>query len=418
MSNQPTYTFCMKQFKPAIFAILALTVITIIWTTYKEIKSSAIDSYSSIIDSNAVVPAATAPPIRSSQAAPHPNWGACTNCHQLIVARNTKGNGKKISLFVPAATAPPIAANATQPHPSWGACTNCHKIINNNRRNAGAKKINAMLPIATVAPPLGIWLRPLTPATADKLGLENTDGVIITGVQSNSPASEASLMVGDVIKNIDNQKVESLQQALAAIGSKNLQDTIKLKILRNGLERNIHVKIQNQPNSVGTQLGVPVATARNLQTRMNANTWASPLQNTKPVKNTFHTLAIASQGRMLSSQVATDLSMAPYLIIYDNRSGNYQAIAKTPAPDRELTSIQTSHLVVDQGASAVIAGNISPTSVRTLGSLGVLCFGGVSGQVGQAVQMFQRGQLAATTLSAAPPNSQTIGVKVAQMNTF
>jgi len=508
----------MKQFKPAILFILTLTVLTIIWTTYEEISSTAKKGYASIANLDPIVRAATAPPIRASQAAPHPNWGACTNCHQMIGNKKTGNNGKPVSFMVPIATAPPIRAGAKAPHPSWGTCTNCHQMIG-GRNQGGGTPGSPIKKAGTVAPPLGIWLGPITPARADKMGLDNTDGVIVTGVQTNSPAEAASVSIGDVITRIDNQKVENLYQALSVIGTKKVLDTVKLRIIRNGKERNIRIRIQG--DAIGQQVGVPVALQTPLQGRVavaatstdldarvapsfgqtpvfvvydsntnryyqidnttagtfnttqqsvdqlvaarivavivgNIDTNAQsalqstgvqvysgvqgsvqiairqylarnyqpalargiPEQNPNTAANQIETVAIASQGRTLDAQVATDLEAAPYLIIYNTRTGRYSAVAKTPTTDPELTAVQTSHLVVDQGASGVIAGNISPTSVRTLGNLGVLCFAGVSGQVNQAIQLFRSGSLQATTVAPLQPNNTFAGAVGAQMRAF
>lgn len=149
-----------------------------------------------------------------------------------------------------------------------------------------------------------------------------------------------------------------------------------------------------------------------------ANARLVPNGNANVKANAIETVAVASQGRTLDAQVANDLEMAPYLIIYNCRTGDLSAVAKTPAADPEQTAIQTSHLVVDQGASAIIAGNISPTSVKTLGGLGVLCFGGVSGRVDEALQLFSEGNLRATTIAPTRPNNAFAGAVKAQMRAF
>ncbi len=55
---------------------------------------------------NTATPAATAPPIRADAVAPHPDFGHCTRCHDVLPARG-KADG-----VVPVASAPPILEGA------------------------------------------------------------------------------------------------------------------------------------------------------------------------------------------------------------------------------------------------------------------------------------------------------------------
>jgi len=53
-------------------------------------------------------------------------------------------------------------------------------------------------------------LRPLTPEIARQLNLKSTDGVIVARVDENSAAGEAGCSGGDVIREINRQKVRSM----------------------------------------------------------------------------------------------------------------------------------------------------------------------------------------------------------------
>jgi serine protease Do len=63
----------------------------------------------------------------------------------------------------------------------------------------------------------GLSVEPLTPALARELGVAASSGVVIRGVRDGSPAAEAGLRNGDVIEQVDGQKVasgEALKSAL------------------------------------------------------------------------------------------------------------------------------------------------------------------------------------------------------------
>jgi serine protease Do len=57
---------------------------------------------------------------------------------------------------------------------------------------------------------LGLTVQKLTPQIAESLGLDRIEGLVITAVESGSPAEEAGLRRGDVILEIDRKPVRSL----------------------------------------------------------------------------------------------------------------------------------------------------------------------------------------------------------------
>jgi serine protease Do len=57
---------------------------------------------------------------------------------------------------------------------------------------------------------LGLEVRPVTPEIARELDLRNTDGVVVARVEANSPAAEAGIQRGDVIREVGGQPVKNL----------------------------------------------------------------------------------------------------------------------------------------------------------------------------------------------------------------
>jgi serine protease Do len=57
---------------------------------------------------------------------------------------------------------------------------------------------------------LGLEVRPITPDLARQLNLKSTDGVIVARVEEGSAAGEAGVQRGDVIREINRQKVRSI----------------------------------------------------------------------------------------------------------------------------------------------------------------------------------------------------------------
>lgn len=64
---------------------------------------------------------------------------------------------------------------------------------------------------------LGVELQPVTPQIAKQLGLDNTQGVVVTQVDPTGPAAESNIMRGDVILEINKKAVNSVEDVRSAI---------------------------------------------------------------------------------------------------------------------------------------------------------------------------------------------------------
>jgi serine protease Do len=64
----------------------------------------------------------------------------------------------------------------------------------------------------------GFQVRPITPEIAKQLGLAKAEGVVITGVEVGSVAQEAGLREGDVILEVNRQKIRNEDDYRKAMG--------------------------------------------------------------------------------------------------------------------------------------------------------------------------------------------------------
>ncbi len=67
---------------------------------------------------------------------------------------------------------------------------------------------------------MGVAVQPVDPATAAQLGLSNTAGILVAGVQPGSPAAKVGMTAPAVIRTIDGQAVNTLDELGTAIHSK------------------------------------------------------------------------------------------------------------------------------------------------------------------------------------------------------
>ena len=81
---------------------------------------------------------------------------------------------------------------------------------------------------------LGITVGPITSIIARHLGLNSTDGVVIMDVESGSRASDAGLVEGDVILEVNHEAITSINDWEAAISSVGKSDAVILTVVRSG----------------------------------------------------------------------------------------------------------------------------------------------------------------------------------------
>ena len=82
------------------------------------------------------------------------------------------------------------------------------------------------------------------PAAAQKaLKREQATGLILVGVESDSPAESAGLMVGDIIVAIDGQPVHNHDELLARLSGDVIDKPTPVEVLRGGQPQSVNVKI-------------------------------------------------------------------------------------------------------------------------------------------------------------------------------
>jgi serine protease Do len=78
----------------------------------------------------------------------------------------------------------------------------------------------------------GLQLQELTPQIARQYGLAEESGVMVVGVQPDSPAERAGLQRGDVIREVNRQPMRSMQEVRDAIAKADAQDSLVLLVKR------------------------------------------------------------------------------------------------------------------------------------------------------------------------------------------
>lgn len=114
--------------------------------------------------------------------------------------------------------------------------------------NVAKRVIERLLESGTVEEPwVGLRYRELTRRTAERLGVNVRDGVVVTGVERGSPADRADLREGDVIVAVNKQKVYSAVDTYSIIRLIRPGERIEFVRLRGGSSATVVVSAERLP---------------------------------------------------------------------------------------------------------------------------------------------------------------------------
>jgi serine protease Do len=91
---------------------------------------------------------------------------------------------------------------------------------------------------------IGIGISDVTPENAKFFDDSNASGAVVTQVDPDSPGGKAGLQIGDVITEIDGQKVTDAGELQVVVGQKQPGSKIQLTVLRNGKSMAVPVTLE------------------------------------------------------------------------------------------------------------------------------------------------------------------------------
>ena len=98
---------------------------------------------------------------------------------------------------------------------------------------------------------LGLLPQDITPAMAQALHSKQNEGVLIGDVTAGAPAAAAGLQRGDVILDLNGQKVDDSNQLRMKVSLTPPGTTVQLKVLHDGSEKTVAVKLAEMPANLG-----------------------------------------------------------------------------------------------------------------------------------------------------------------------
>ncbi len=110
---------------------------------------------------------------------------------------------------------------------------------------------------------IGVEPRDLTEEIADTLNLSVKQGVLITGVLQNGPASAGGMLPGDVVVKVGEQSVVNTAQLLNAVASLRPHSVASISVQRADKSMNLQVTVAQRPKSTTRLMPHPDIDGRN-----------------------------------------------------------------------------------------------------------------------------------------------------------
>lgn len=104
-------------------------------------------------------------------------------------------------------------------------------------------------------------------------------------------------------------------------------------------------------------------------------------------------VAISVQGSDMSAAIDPRFGRARGFLIVDSDSGEFEYLDNPNIDAAGGAGIQTSQMVVDRGAEAVLTGNVGPNAYKVLDAAGIRVYTGASGTAAEALADFKSGKL-------------------------
>jgi len=94
---------------------------------------------------------------------------------------------------------------------------------------------------------VGAGVQELTPELAESFKLGSSKGVLITEVVRRSPADQAGIRAGDILVSIDNKAINDSRTMLDTVSNITPGKVVMMKLVRNGSQVQLKLKIGKRP---------------------------------------------------------------------------------------------------------------------------------------------------------------------------
>ena len=104
-------------------------------------------------------------------------------------------------------------------------------------------------------------------------------------------------------------------------------------------------------------------------------------------------IIITSSGKTLDSEISEVFGRCPVFILADTETGEFTAFDNTAVSARGGAGIQSAQFVVDQGAEAILNGNIGPKALSVIKAAGLPIYVQEGKTAAEVIDNFKAGKL-------------------------
>jgi serine protease Do len=90
---------------------------------------------------------------------------------------------------------------------------------------------------------IGVQVQPITSEIAGRLGLRQTDGALVTQLQSNAPAGRAGIAAGDVITSVNGQPIKDSRELALRVAALSPGATARFGVISNGSQKSVTITL-------------------------------------------------------------------------------------------------------------------------------------------------------------------------------
>jgi serine protease Do len=90
---------------------------------------------------------------------------------------------------------------------------------------------------------LGVYIQEISPDIAEQMGLESTQGALVSKVDPSGPAAKAGVQQGDVIVEFDGKPVKEMDELPKLVAAMPVGSKARIKVLRKGKEKSLSVQL-------------------------------------------------------------------------------------------------------------------------------------------------------------------------------
>ncbi|MCJ7458263.1 MAG: PDZ domain-containing protein [candidate division Zixibacteria bacterium] len=112
---------------------------------------------------------------------------------------------------------------------------------------------------------LGVAIQDLTEQLGDYFGIKKGEGALITEIEKESPAEKAGLKAGDIIVQVDNEKVSGSDDVRQIISEKEKGDKISLKVMRDKRQKDFSVTLAETEKEYSFKIQPDIEKTKNIE---------------------------------------------------------------------------------------------------------------------------------------------------------